>query len=469
LEVVVRSVIFLEFNELSPRLMSRFIQEGQLPNFERLYRESEAYITETAEEPPALEPWIQWVNVHCGLDYSEHGIFSLNEGHKLKQKNVWDLLSDAGYRVLVFGSMNIRYDVPINGVLVPDPWTTDTLPHPPELLPYFRFVQKNVTEYTSERVPLSAADYAGFMAFMAAHGLSGETVLAVLRQLASERSGRARWKRAAILDLLQFDVFSWYYRRQRPHFSTFFLNSTAHFQHLYWRNLEPEAFAVQPPPEEQAELGTAVLFGYQQMDRLVGRFYQLVGDEATLVLCTALSQQPCLKYEETGGKVVYRPRDFQKLLDFAGVSPRRRVSPVMAEEFHVYFEAAEDLASAERLLGALRVGERPAMRARRHEGGLLLGCQIFEPLGPGERLRRAGSEDALPFFDVFYQIEGVKSGMHHPDGLLWVRTPERRHVRVDGKIPLNAIAPTVLDWFKVPRPEFMKGVPLGALPAARTA
>ena len=38
------------------------------------------------------------------------------------------------------------------------------------------------------------------------------------------------------------------------------------------------------------------------MDALVGRFYDLCGNDATLVLCTALSQQPCLKYEEQRGQ-----------------------------------------------------------------------------------------------------------------------------------------------------------------------
>jgi hypothetical protein len=334
----VRPVILLEFNELSPPLMNRFIKAGKLPHFERLSGESSVYTTEAKEEPPALEPWIQWVNVHTGLEYAEHRIFNLNEGHKLERPCVWDLLSGAGYRVLVFGSMNVRYDLPINGCLLPDPWTNDVAPYPGDLEPYFRFVQRNVTEYTKERVPLGAADHLSFLTFMMTHGLSLETAAAIVSQLLSERGGHNRWKRAAILDRLQFDVFSWYYQRLRPHFSTFFVNSTAHFQHLYWRNLEPDAFAVKPTDGEQSEYASAILFGYQQIDRLVGRFFELVGPEATLVLCTALSQQPCRKYEETGGKVVYRPHDFGKLLDFAGVSPRRRVATVMAEEFHVYFE-----------------------------------------------------------------------------------------------------------------------------------
>src|SRR5688572_2600541 len=100
-------LILAEFNELSPVLMDKFIAAGKLPNFERLRRESEAYLTAAGEEQDDLEPWIQWVTVHSGLTYSEHGIRDLGDGYKLDRKNVWDLLSDAGKRVWVCGSMNV--------------------------------------------------------------------------------------------------------------------------------------------------------------------------------------------------------------------------------------------------------------------------------------------------------------------------------------------------------------------------
>ena len=53
-----RPLINLEFNELSPTLMDRFIAQGMLPNFARLRQESTVCITDAEIEPPALEPWI---------------------------------------------------------------------------------------------------------------------------------------------------------------------------------------------------------------------------------------------------------------------------------------------------------------------------------------------------------------------------------------------------------------------------
>jgi len=340
------SVILLEFNELCPPLMSRFMSEGKLPNFQKLYGEAQVYVTEAEEKAPFLEPWIQWVTVHSGLSYREHRIFHLADGHTLNQKCLWDVLSEHGQRVWVCGSMNVRYDQPINGLVLPDPWSTEVAPSDPRLTPYFKFVQRNVLEYTNESVPLSAADYARFVTFMATHGLSFGTVRDIAEQLLAERRGHDRWKRAALLDKLQFDVFAHFYRKLRPNFSSFFLNSTAHFQHLYWRNMEPDLFLVKPTVAEQAEYAPAILFGYEKMDLLLARFNQLADDNTALIFCTALSQQPCLNYEADGGKSFYRPKDFGRFVGFAGVGEFTEIVPVMSEGFNIRFGSEGAAAAA---------------------------------------------------------------------------------------------------------------------------
>jgi len=67
----------------------------------------------------------------------------------------------------------------------------------------------------------------------------------------------------------------------------------------------------------------------------------------------------------------------------------------------------------------------------------------------------AGTGRVLAFFDLFYQGDGIKSGMHHPDGFLWIRTPDRVHQASPEKVPLRAVAPTVLSMFGVIPPSYM--------------
>ena len=446
-----RAVIVLEFNELSPVLMRRFIDAGHLPSFRQLHDQAGVWTTDAEERPPFLEPWIQWITVHSGQRHAEHGVFNLDEGHRVAAPRIWDLLSAAGRESWICGSMNVAAAPGFRGWMLPDPWTTHVPPRPDELLPYFDFVRRHVLEYTNEQVPVTNVDRLRFVAFMARHGLSAATAWAIVRQLATERvDPRARWQRAVVLDRLQFDLFRWHWERARPEFSTFFLNSTAHFQHFYWRNLEPGLFRVQPAEDEQRALSEAVLLGYRQMDRLVGETLQMAGRDTTVVLCTALSQQPCLTYEESGGKVIYRPRDFERLLAFAGLTAPHRVAPVMAEEFHVYLESEAAAVEAERRLAAMRVGERPALVIRRDGTGLFCGCKIHGALGKEATV--SGPAGTTPFFALFYQVEGVKSGMHHPEGLLWIRTPERTHAVHRQKLPLPEVFPILLGLLGIPAP-----------------
>jgi hypothetical protein len=104
--------------------------------------------------------------------------------------------------------MNANCENGTKGYLLPDPWSTDLAPQPADLLPYFRFVQRNVQEHTNEKIALSKTEYLKFTRFMIAHGLSAASVLSIVTQLLNEkRTGTGRWRRAFILEQLQFDVF----------------------------------------------------------------------------------------------------------------------------------------------------------------------------------------------------------------------------------------------------------------------
>jgi hypothetical protein len=461
----VPAVLLVEFNELSPILMDRFIGQGHLPNLRTMRDQSEVCISEAEEKPPYLDPWIQWVNVHTGVPYSEHGISALSQGHKLRYKSLWSIVSDEGWPVWVCGSMNVQYDERIRGYVLPDPWATDLPPYPDELKPYFHFIQENVREYTNDRVPLTRSDYFQFMTFMLRHGLSFSTVEATVRQLHSERrTGCGRWRRAFIMDKFQFDMFSAIYRRLKPRFSTFFLNSTAHMQHCYWRDMQPELFTIAPKREAQLEYGSAILHGYQEMDGLLGRVLNLVGDSAVVILATALSQQPCLLYEDKGGKHGYHVSDYDRLMAFAGVACPYRCAAVMSGQFWIHLQSESDAKIVEMRLQALRLGEKRVISTRREGSSVFTSCSTTEAIDSDAVVHIDGTEHATAFFSLFYALGIMKSGMHHPDGILWTRHLHHRHTVRREKVPLVSIAPTILDMLGIAKPQEMKGDSLLANP-----
>jgi hypothetical protein len=214
-------------------------------------------------------------------------------------------------------------------------------------------------------------------------------------------------------------------------------------------------FTVQPTEAQRRTYRDAIAYGYREMDRLIARVYAMADPDTTIVMATGLSQQPCLMYEEQGGKFFYRPTDVGRLTSFAGVNDSYTSSPVMAHQFHLYFQTPEAAERAAERLARVRHRSDQALAVERNDCGLFVGCRVYERLSADTRLTLDGDSADVPFFDVFYQVDGVKSGMHHPDGMLWIRAANRPHAVHPTHIPLATVAPTILEHFGVPRPQYM--------------
>lgn len=448
-------VILIEFNELVPNLMDRFIAEGHLPFFSRFRRESLVFTTDAQAKGEDLNPWVQWVTVHTGLDLAEHGIKFLSDGCKLDRPAVWDIASENGMQVLVCGSMNGRYDKPLNGYLVPDPWSSGLTCYPPgEFDTFYEYIRTAVQEHTN---PDSNARVSGreFVKWMLRHGLSFGTLRRTVAQVLRERLRGGAWRKAVILDRFLFDVFLKYYRRTTPRLATYFSNSTAHFQHKYWRCMEPEVFSSKPSEEDHREHKDAILYGYRQMDDLIRRFLALADENTTLVFCSALGQQPYLGHEDQGGRIYYRLKSSSVLSDKLGLPEGFSYEPVMAEQFFLRYQSEQEASRARKMLAALKTGDQATFHVQGQGRELLVQCQQTGQVSPESVIRSTELETS--FFDVFYRIDGTKSGFHHPDGLLWIRLPDRTYREEKEKVPLRNIAPTILELLDTPKPAFMSG------------
>lgn len=455
-----RRLIALELNELCPALLARWMADGSLPNFKRLHDSSEVFTTRAdVEEPALLEPWIQWYSVHTGLPYDQHRVFHLTEGKRGGHDDVFRLLLAAGRRVASFASMNVAPFSGAGSLFVGDPWSEEGDASPAELNVYNRFVSRNVREYSNASDRMGAGDYARFLAFMASHGLSAATVAGIVKQLGEEKltSRELSWRRVAILDALQFDVFRSYYRKLRPDFASFFANSVAHLQHSYWRHMDPEPFTVRPDAAEMASYGEAIRTGYMAMDKIVGRFLKLAEAEgATLMFLTALSQQPFLRHEELGGQHFYRLHSVEAFLKRIGVTASE-VSPTMTHQYLAQFGSAEAAKDARDRLATLRLEDGRRLfgfpEVETEPGSLYFGCQISTRTAPETPV--LDGVTAMPFSALFYRIDAIKSGRHHPDGCLWIQTG--RHRLHSDKPSILDVLPTQLDLLGVTAPQGVAG------------
>ena len=54
----------------------------------------------------------------------------------------------------------------------------------------------------------------------------------------------------------------------------------------------------------------------------------------------------------------------------------------------------------------------------------------------------------------------MKSGQHHPDGMMWIRTPSRNHKVLEEKVPLISVAPTILKLYGLDEGAGLAGEPV---------
>ena len=448
--------ISVEVNELTPDLLERFIEAGHLPHFKRLREQSLVYTTDAGAEDEWLNPWTQWVTVHSGLPAEEHQVLRLSQAPEVSAPAIWDLLSDAGSRVLVFGCMNPWSTTQLNGHLLPDPWSYRIRPTPDgEFDDYYRFVQQHVRQTTASRSSITARDAFRVLRYLARNRIDQGVVGRILLQLLSERFGNRRWQRAVLFDDLQAALFESLFRKNQPGFATLYLSSVDHYQHRFWRNLEPEKFQIRPTAREQRRYADAILSAYQGVDRILGRIMKMA-PHANLLLMSGLSQQPFTTRDSSGGKRFYRVRSHQVFSDVLGIRGTFRYEPVMGDEFCLRFHDAQHArAAVDQLRSFTDQTGQPTFTVE-PEGTLLIcqaRCREMVPRQAELEQRQTGRR--VPFFDVFEGVENLKSGCHHPDGVLWIRLRKPLHRVFTQRVPLTCIAPTVLDLMDVSCPSYM--------------
>jgi hypothetical protein len=127
----------------------------------------------------------------------------------------------------------------------------------------------------------------------------------------------------------------------------------------------------------------------------------------------------------------------------------------MAEEFWLEFHSAKEADDAAAVLSAITLDGEPCFFPEREANAIITGFRIRRQIPESAVLSSPSANASSDFFDIFYAIEGLKSGMHHQDGLFWIRDP-RVPKGGNPRVSLETVAPTILHLLDVPAPSYMK-------------
>lgn len=338
-----RRLLLVELNEVNFDVAKAYLDGGllRLPGFEKLF---ERGVIRTSAEAhyEQLEPWIQWVSVHSGLSYAEHGVFRLGDIVGSGVPQVFEKLEADGFSIGAISPMNTENRLARPAYFIPDPWTRT----PSDSSFWSRKLTSALAQAVNDNASARLTPSTVAILLSAMGRFSSPRNWPHYLALALGSRGKP-WRKALFLDLLLFDVHQNLWKRKRPDFSVLFLNAGAHIQHHYLFNskaLDQE----QSNPDWYCESGqdpiAEMLIFYDRMLQDL-----LAIDGLSLLVATGLTQ---VAYDRV--KFYYRLRDHSEFLGLLGVR-HGSIVPLMTRDFVVHFDSTSDAQVAAERLGALRI------------------------------------------------------------------------------------------------------------------
>jgi len=425
-------VVLLEMNEVSIPFVERYTAKGLLPAFREMIDRYGYVQTESETVYERLEPWIQWVTLHSGKTYSEHGIFRLGDAVNSGVRQIYEELECKGVRVGALSPMNTVNRLKSPAFFFPDPWTGGVVSGPRDLTRLYKAIAQAVNDNADHKVTPASLTWLleGFITYFRLSNLP--IYWSFLR-----RSGTRPWTRALFLDCLLSDVFIKLWTKTKPDFASLFLNGTAHIQHHYFFNSSVYS-GKQKNPEWYVRSGVdPLLDAYTLYDSILDSIRSIAPD-ARIIVATGLSQEP---YDRP--IYYYRLRDHASFLRAVNIR-FHRVLPRMSRDFLIEFETDDDAVTAERILSTARTDDGKVIFEVENRGRSIFVTLIYPfAISRGMRIVISGIE--LSEFDKHVAFVAIKNGHHLGTGyVIDTGLPQKKPAST---VPLVSIFDRLLSAF----------------------
>ncbi len=457
-----QKVLLLEINEITWDLIDPLLEQGKLPNFKYLKTAGAWASPMSVDLPPQLDPWITWTTVYTGRPQSAHSVYFLEQPPEtIKAQRLWEYCHEKGLRVGVYSSLCSWPPKPVDGFFVPDTFAPDTQTYPPSLSP---IQQLNLTYTRSIRLP---KDEDGVLAKfqlglkLLKLGLSVNTAFRIIKQLLSEQfAPELRWKRVALQPLVNFDFFSQLYRRHQPEFATFHTNHVAHYQHTYWKAMQPDIFPQKTSREERLFYGDAIEYGYKTADEILGRVLSLIDRNTTLIVASSMGQKPYIS-NLIKGRRIKQLRSLQQLLEILGVADQATALATMSDQFNIY---SDNKSVAEFITFALATAyvdtpDHPMFSVENFHDSITSTLKTYDEITEDSRcyFPQISESTSFRYEDLVHNTGQMKTGCHDPKGMMILYGRDvKPGVKIEQCNNLD-IAPTVLRLLGLSIPKVMEG------------
>lgn len=325
-----RKLILIELNEINFDIVKKYISNTKLKNFSFIINNN--FKTTTAEkEYSKLEPWIQWVSVHTGMDADEHKIFRLGESKTFNYEQIFEKVQKKNLSVGVLFSMNAINKNEKYEYFIPDPWT--------ETQPSNNFWCKVLNKAIKQSVNDNSAKKIELKSYLI-------ILLACLRFIRPSKyiyffklilnSIKKKWYKVLVLDYLISEIHLNFIKNKETNFSTVFYNAGANIQHHYFLNSKKINTKIKNPDWYINPKHDPIEDMLKLYDRILKSYLDLIDEGYSIIFATGLSQEP---YDRV--KFYYRLKDHNSFLKKVGIK-FNRVQKLMTRDFFIFFDNNSD-------------------------------------------------------------------------------------------------------------------------------
>ncbi len=428
-----RPLILFGMNEVNFDYMQAYMAKGHLPTLVRLTKTSPIVRTSSEKTYRELEPWIQWVSVQTGKNFSEHGVFRLGDVTTADHIQIWEYLeSEYGVKVAALSPMNAANRAKDPLFFVPDPWTDTPVTGDWLMKGIANAVANAVNENATGRTKLSA--YVFILLGLVRYSLRPRHVHLAAQVL---RSVRTHYQRAILLDQLLTDMFIYEWKKGRPGFASLFLNGAAHLQHHYLFNAMPYAGPQRNPDWYMPPGRDPVFQGYRNYDDLLARLLALPRSPRIMV-ATGLHQNP------VENPVYYwRLKHHSEFLNAVGIH-HAGVQTRMSRDFLITFETQAQADHAANILQSCvdKDGKRLFDEIEKRELSIFTTLTYPDNIAAGFAVTFKGG--TLRNFDDSVGFVAIKNGEYDGEGYL---IDTDNVVPADKAFPITSIFGLIADHF----------------------
>ena len=429
------NLILVELNEINFDVVQYYIDNGvSLPGMKHIL-ESGLVITRAESEYDHLEPWIQWVSVHTGKEYSEHNIFRLGDFVNSKQKQFFEQVEEAGFKVGAISPMNATNKLNNPSYFIPDPWTQTKSDKSFMSKIISKSISQSVNDNAQSKLTIKTILSLIFAFFI----MVRPSKYFFMIKYALSAFGKS-WRKALFLDMFLFEIHKTLHKNKKPNFSTIFLNAGAHIQHHYFFNspyvkskeLKNPSWYINDNFDPMLEM----LIVY---DRLISDLIKQPNSE--LIIATGLSQKPY-----TNLKFYYRLKDHKSFLDDIGIK-YSDVMPRMTRDFLISFESNEDARIAEEKLSTILVNSDKQLFGEIDNRGKDIFVVLTYPLEIKDDTYIDFQDQKIALFNRVIFV-AVKNGEHHSKGYTYF-SKGLSEFKPKSNSHVSNIHNTVLDYFRI--------------------